>query len=181
MTLADGKRKVLMLLDEYSSGGEITEDPDIMNKMNDLFDMAQKDMSVSQPVVATEEIELDPSGYTDLPENFSRCLRTWKDGKQISSFPVAAGKLLSGNCTGAITLEYIKIPSRIDENTSDNYEFEVNELAANVLPFYVAAQQLVVDLVVDYSALWNMYVIQKAQLPSCIPSDGRVVQTFYRG
>lgn len=36
MTLGEGKRKVLMLLDEYSSGGELTVDEDIEKKMADF-------------------------------------------------------------------------------------------------------------------------------------------------
>ena len=41
MTLGEGKRKVLMLLDEYSSGGELTVDEDIEKKMADFFATAQ--------------------------------------------------------------------------------------------------------------------------------------------
>ena len=41
MTLGEGKRKVLMLLDEYSSGGERTVDEAIEMKMADFFEPAQ--------------------------------------------------------------------------------------------------------------------------------------------
>ena len=56
MTLGEGKRKVLMLLDEYSSGGELTVDEDIEKKMADFFDTAQKDMASFKRIIRTQEI-----------------------------------------------------------------------------------------------------------------------------
>ena len=41
MTLGEGKKKVYMLIDEYSSGGAVTEDEDIETKMAAFFDIAQ--------------------------------------------------------------------------------------------------------------------------------------------
>ena len=58
MTLGEGKRKVLMLLDEYSSGGELTVDEDIEKKMADFFDTAQKDMASFKRIIRTQEITL---------------------------------------------------------------------------------------------------------------------------
>lgn len=184
MTFGDGKRKVLMLLDEYSSGGEITQDIDINNKMADFFDMAQKDMAQFQPIIAKTEITLDADDrFTDLPAGFLRYYRVWKDGVIWKKYPVIDGQMYTKGESGTIVLEYVKQPETINSNTLDTYEFEVNEAAANCLPFYVAAQQLITDLVVDYSALWNMYLTHRAALPDCLPSTGtgRVRQALFGG
>lgn len=163
MNLGDGKRKVLKLLDEYSSGGSLTIDTDINNKMNDFFDMAQKDLSNYATIVKTAEIELD-GGETTLPAGFKSYFRVWKDGKRWKKPPIIAGKMQTQGYTGTIVVEYIATPSTITEDTPDTYEFEMDEEAANCLPFYVASKQLITDLVVDYQAFWQMYLQHRAVL-----------------
>lgn len=189
MTLGDGKRKVLMLLDEYSSGGEITIDEDIKNKMNDFFDMAQKDIANVKPVIKEIVINIAAGSISDgeilceLPSDFKSYFRIWKKGKLVSPYPVRSGKLIAPKGeTGAIIVEYFAYPRTIDTATGDNYIFEVAEDAANCLPFYVAAQQFITDLVVDYRALWDMYLMHKQALSPSLPSGGRasVRQSLYR-
>ena len=60
MTLDDGKRKVLMLLDEFSSGGELTEDADINNKMADFVDIAQKEMAGYKKIIRSVKVKPEP-------------------------------------------------------------------------------------------------------------------------
>jgi len=181
MTLAEAKRKVLMILDEYSSGGTITTDQDIMNKMNDLFDMAQKDANNVKPMIKATTLSLNGS-FVNLPGNFKEQYRIWKDGTLGHTYPVIGGKMYSAD-KGNIVLEYFAVPDTIDMNTPDTYEFEVAEDVANCLPFYVAAQQLITDLVVDYGAIWNMYLYHKSALDTSKPSAGtsgaRVVQSLF--
>jgi len=183
MTLGEAKRKVLMILDEYSSGGSITADQDIMNKMNDFFDMGQKDVNNIKPIIRATTISLN-GGFVALPGDFKEQFRIWKDGKVTDGYPIIGGKLYSEN-TGDVILEYFAVPDTIDMNTPDTYNFEVAEDAANCLPYYVAAQQLITDLVVDYGAIWNMYLYHAQQidktLPSAGTSGGRVRQTLFGG
>lgn len=56
MTLGEGKKKVYELLDEYSSGGELTEDKDIELKLADFFDIAQKRVAMVKRIVAVKTI-----------------------------------------------------------------------------------------------------------------------------
>jgi hypothetical protein len=189
MTLGEGKRRVLMLLDEYSSGGTITEDRDIMNKMADFFDIAQKEIAGHQRIIRKTEFVLTASEgdftYYDLPEDFSKTFRVWKKGKVFAGYPIISNQLaIPTDESGTITLEYFARPKTITPETPDSYEFEVSEEAANCLPFYVAAQQLVSDLVVDYSAFWSMYLNMRAALDTSLPSSGGggyVAQRFYGG
>jgi len=184
MTLGDGKRKVLMLLDEYSSGGEVTADQDIQNKMADFFDMAQKEMAGYKRIIRHETITLDDEDeYTELPDDFEEYFRIWEKGQTINQFPIIGGQMYTDHKKGTIVLEYFARPTTIDANTLDTYEFEVSEDAANCLPFYVAAQQLITDLVVDYQALWNMYLTHRGALNLSLPSGGTigVRQRLFRG
>ena len=179
MTLGEGKRKVLMLLDEYSSGGELTVDEDIGKKMADFFDTAQKDMASFKRIVRTQEITLTG----DLPADFAGTFRIWK-GDRLKQYPVIGGKLAAGpEETGTLLLEYFAVPGTIGPDTADTYTFEVSEDAAACLPFFVAAQQLMPDLVVDYSAFLNTYYAMRnaldVRLPDC--GAGGVRQVLFAG
>lgn len=183
MTLGEGKEKVLMLLDEYSSGGEITTDEDIMNKMNRFFDIAQKDMANYKHIIRTVEIELAAGqSLFPLPGDCMRPFRIWRKGVLTNRYPIVSGSILTdGSESGTLLLEYFALPATINNDTPDDYEFEVSEDAANCLPFFVAAQQLIVDLVVDYSALYGLYNAMRGALDVSLPSSGGGVrQTLYR-
>ena len=52
---------------------------------------------------------------------------------------------------------------------------------ADCLPFYVAAQQLLPDLVMDYGGMWQMYREAVATLDTGLPGENtRIGQTLFR-
>lgn len=179
MTLGDGKRKVLMLLDEYSTAGVVEADADIMLKMNDFFDMAQKDVAQWQPIIRRVALAPDGSGAQELPADVASVLRVREGSVEI----VGRTVYYDAGRTEDITLECIMTPETITPNTLDSNDFEVSEEAANCLPYYVAAQQLITDLVVDYGSLWQLYQQEKSQLDRSGSSSGggRVRQALFRG
>ncbi|MCR5826641.1 MAG: hypothetical protein K6G54_08740 [Oscillospiraceae bacterium] len=181
MTLGEGKRRVLMLLDEYSLDGAPLADADLDARMNDLFDMAQRDVAAWQPIVRRRSLTLDGTGDAALPADVLRVLRIRRGGRRAADCEAVDGRLLfrRGDCS-TVTLDYIAAAQRITPETPDDYAFEVSAEAANCLPFFVAAQQRVADLVVDYGAFYNMYLQMRALLPrAALP--GAVRQTLYGG
>lgn len=183
MTLGDGKRRVYMLLDEYSSGGQVTQDADIEAKMADFFDMAQKQLSKVQRIVKSYDVER-VSGQTEyaMPEDFSSLRRIWRDGRVCSGrYRWKNGKLLiPEEDTGAVEVEYFASPETIGAQTPDSYVFPLRDDAVNAMCFYVAAQQLVVDLVLDYAALWQMYQLALLEVDRTLPGGVGLRNTFYR-
>jgi len=182
MTLGDGKRKVLMLLDEYSNGGTVTKDADMDKKMADFFDAAQKEIAGHKRILRSAELEGHGSGYL-LPEDCQKVVRVWWDGRPVSGYSVVAGRLFThGRDNTPLLVEYFAKPQTIGPETPDDHEFEVDEDAANCLPYFVAAQHLLPDLVVDYSAFWNMYLTMRAALDVSLPEagGGRVRQALFR-
>ena len=166
MTLEQGRRKVLLLLDEYSNGGALTVDEDINHKMNDFFDIAQKDMAQWQPIVRRKTVVLDGSGSQTLGDSVERVLRVQRNGQRCDAWEVVDGALVyEPGDTSAVELDYIAVPQTIGPETPGGYVFEVGEAAANCLPFFVAAQQLVPDLVVDYGAFYNLYLTLRSAVP----------------
>ena len=182
MTLGDGKRKVLMLLDEYSTGGQLTTDADVNAKMNDFFDMAQKDMATWQPIIRRADVELDGTGSQSLPADVSSVLKITKNGKKARGYETIDGKLVyAAGDTSTLTLDYYARPATIAASTEDTYEFEVSEEAANCLPYFVAAQHLLPDLVIDYGAFYGMYQQMRAMVTRSVSeSGGSVRQALWR-
>ena len=171
MTLEEGKRKVYMLLDEYSSGGVVTPDADIENKMADFFDTAQKQVCAIKPIRKLYEIERE-TGVTDyaMPADFRKVVCIRRNGKKTRRYSWRAGNLVIPEYdTAQVEVEYAAFPATITPDTPDSYVFEVAEDAAQATCFFVASQQLISDLVLDYTALRNEY---NAALAAITPDDG---------
>lgn len=185
MTLGEGKNKVYMLLDEHSAGGEVEHDEDIELKMTYFFDMAQKMLAQIKKIVKVRKI-LPTAGKTEypMPSDFINVYRVWADGRPAGSrFRWRGGKLLipSESRPEEVTVEYFAMPETIEPDAPDDYQFEIAEDACQCMPFYVAAQQLLPDLVMDYGSMLNMYNLAVAQLDTSMPGENaRLAQTFFR-
>ncbi len=180
MTLGEGKRRVLMLLDEYSSGGGLVPNRDLDARMNDFFDLAQKDVAAWQPIVRRAELALDGTGCKPLPEGVRDVVRIRRDGIRTSRYEVLDGKILSPEGDRSVlTLDYLAQPETITPETGDDYVFEVSEDAANCLPMFVAAQQLLADVAVDHGAFYNLYLQMRGMLPRTATAQGFVRPAFY--
>ena len=182
MTLEEGKRRVYMLLDEYSSGGAITRDGDIEAKMADFFDIAQKQAAEIKKIRRMYKIERE-AGKTHypMPQDFLKLVRVWKGDMVSKSFLWKGGSIIIPEGEKApIEIEYFALPATIDPSTPDSYEFEVGEDTAQALPYFVASQQLITDLVMDYGAL---YAIYRNMLETLVNSDSlsyELNNSFYR-
>ncbi|MBE6070211.1 MAG: hypothetical protein E7211_21345 [Clostridium lundense] len=184
MTLGDGKRRVLMLLDEYSSGGVLTADRDIDARMNDFFDIAQRDMAQWQPILRRATVTLDGTGRQALPQDVAQVRSIRRDNGRARDCEIIDGALVyPAGDTSALTLDYVARPAAITPDTADTHVFEVSEEAAGCLPFFVAAQQLIPDLVVDYGAFYDLYLKLRNLLPrdTSAPSTGGMRQALWRG
>ena len=185
MTMGEGRRKVYMLLDEYSAGGVVTEDDDIKLKIADFFDIAQKDMANYKKIIRETELTITGAGdLLDLPERCEKVFRVWRDGELTRRYFQRAGKIgFPAFDDGVVTVEYFAVPQTIGPDTPDAYEFEVSEDAAVCLPFFVAAQNLMPDLVVDYSAFLQTYLNLRNALDVTLPEGagaGGVRQKLWR-
>lgn len=184
MTLGEAKNKVYMLLDEHSAGGEIEHDPDIEKKMTAFFDMAQKTLAQIKKILR-EEVIVPTLGQTvyAMPENFYSLYRIWADGKNATRrFRWMGGKLVIPEGYAEVTVEYFAMPQTIPTDAPDSYEFEIAPDACECMPYYVSAQQLLPDLVMDYGAMLQMYNYQISLLRTTQPGENRrIAQSLFRG
>ena len=185
MTLGEAKNKGYMLLDEHSAGGEVEHDEDIEKKMISFFDMAQKTLAQIKKIVRSETIQ-PASGVTayDMPNDFYALYRVWADDRPATNrFRWRSGQIIipEGSASEVI-VEYYAMPGTIPENAPDSYEFELAPDACECMPYYVAAQQLLPDLVMDYGAMLQMYNYQVSLLKTTQPGENRrIAQSLFRG
>ena len=185
MTLGEAKEKVYMLLDEHSAGGEVEHDEDIELKMVRFFDIAQKTLSQIKKILKTKKITAQ-SGKEEyaMPGDFRQVYRIWRDGKTVTNrYRWRGGKLLvpERDAGSEFVIEYFANPETIPADADDEYEFEIAEDACECMPYYVAAQQLLPDLVMDYGSLLNMYNMSVGLLDTSLPGENqRLTQAFYR-
>ena len=183
MTLGEAKDKVIKLMDEYSSGGNKTTDKDINLKMNAFFDAAQRNMATIKRIQRRYVVPLHPPDNGEkyieypAPDDFYMPLRLWADYETISIGKwIGKSLVLPAGETRRVELEYFAYPAPITEETPDSYEFEIDPDAQECMPYWVAAQQLVVDLVVDYRSLLAIYDRMVATLNTAIPGPTATVK-----
>jgi len=184
MTLGEAKEKVYMLLDEHSAGGEVEHDEDIELKMVRFFDIAQKTLSQIKKILKTKKITAQ-SGKEEyaMPGDFRQVYRIWRDGKTVTNrYRWRGGKLLvpERDAGSEFVIEYFANPETIPADADDEYEFEIAEDACECMPYYVAAQQLLPDLVMDYGSMLNMYSQAVGLLDTTMPGENsRITQAFF--
>ena len=184
MTLGEAKNRVYMLLDEHSTGGEIEHDRDIELKMAAFFDIAQKLVAQVRKIRRSKTV-VPVSGRTEypMPPDFRSVYRIWRNGRIATDrYHWRRGRLAvpPGDAGCEILVEYYALPETICEDADDGYEFELDEAACQCLPYYVAAQQLLPDLVMDYGAMLHMFNQSVNMLGGDQRTDsGRVAQTLY--
>ena len=185
MTLGEAKANVYMLLDEYSNGGAVEEDEDLEMKMTAFFDIAQKELASIKKIMRVYRVERE-AGKTEyeMPEDFSALFKIWENGENATrQYNWRGGKLqIPESVRGEVEVEYYAMPKTIPENAPDEYKFEIAEDAAQCMPFYVAAQQLLTDIVTDSAALLNIYYRKLSMLTTTVPGTGSatVRQSFFR-
>lgn len=176
MNLGECKRKVRKLLDEYSSGGEITIDEDIEHRMADLIDMGQKDVAQVKRIYRISRLTLiggEGEQLYDLPADMTELVSIRKGGEITAQYDIIGGKLMAaGDDVGELLIEYTAMPATIPADAGDDYELEVAADAAECIPYFVAGHQLLADLVSDFSPYWQIYLQKKMQLVPTVRRSG---------
>lgn len=150
MTLGNAKDKVLALLDETrESAGGIR----LLKRMNMLFDMAQMEASHRAPIIKAQNITITKSIYA-LSDDVYRVVALIQNGRRM---PFSSTGLDVFADNGEYIMEYIANPMPITNVTPDESEFEVDDIAAATLPYYVAAFCCLPDDTERYTHFMSMF------------------------
>lgn len=148
MNLAQAKKKVYALLDEYSVGGEVELDKDIEIRLGSLFDMCQKNLASLAPI---RKLVTVPEGEWKKGAKIIKYLAAFDmQGKRI--YPQIMGDILILPCEARV--DVLTLPEDI---TDDTCEFEIKEALQECMPYWVAASLCVVDMVTSPSNLMAQF------------------------
>ena len=119
-----------------------------------------------------------------MPSDFRSLYRIWRGEETVTSrYRWRGGKLVipERDAGREFTVEYIAVPETIPDDADDDYEFVIDEDACECMPYYVAAQQLLPDLVMDYGSMLQMYSQAVSTLERSRPGENaRIAQAFFR-
>lgn len=130
--------------------------------------------------------------YYQMPQDFYKIEKITKDGNIVNGYYWENPKLLRLNYydNGEYLVQYQAYPTSIDEDTPDEYEFEVDIEAQEALPYYVAAycvvtedQQYYVNFLTEFRSKLSNFD-SNAPLGSGNNSNsnkGFILNTFFRG
>jgi len=198
MTLGEAKIKARKLMDEYSLNGQFVPETsksvaDYMLKMNDLFDVAQKEAAQVKPIVRAMSISKEPGAAAvyELPEDYYKLRAVFildsKGRRQPTArFELAWPSGLDGRAGitlpqggGAYIVEYCAYPEGIGPETGDGHLFEVAPDAQEALPYFVAASCIQHENQALFATLYGMYQTKLINLAPVSPPAGGIRQTFF--
>lgn len=172
MYLNDLKNIAMQLIDEYSGNKKPTEDEEIKQKLNGLFNTALFEVAEIKKIekvfeFKNEEVVDDEYKSIGLPDDFmqEKKLRYFTTNGNNLKYYIQKDKLkIYKNCLGKFELEYYAIPEEITEDNAEDYEFELDLDAQMALPYYVASSVLMSDVSANYTAFEAKYNAKIEQL-----------------
>lgn len=162
MNLKEMKKKYLGLIEEVNPNSEqLTEDPDIAAKQNDVVNQILYEMARIKKIpkyVEMAVVEGDTITFEDLEKECGYEVYQINTASGVNYAPKANGTILKILESGTIEIDIFVYPERITEKTKDSYEFEVSPDVLEIMPYGIAADLLKSDVSSEYGAVYaNRY------------------------
>lgn len=153
MTLEQLKIKVLSLIEEYNEGAELlTDDEDISSKLNSVINQIQNELARFKKIHAFKEMKVTEGqeiALTDIDKNIYQ-LNVVR-GVQIDTI---ADRIIFEE-EGTAKVYYFKYPTQINEDTEDDFVFELSTDVLEIMPYGVAGDLLKSDVSSNYGAIYS--------------------------
>ena len=166
MTLKDMKQKTFSLIEEYYP--EVTglaEDEDVLNKINGVVNQIQMDLMKYRKINAkfTKEITSITSKEIVVNEDIENCYQIKNiilTPEGTYTMPDENTILLDADYEGTVDIYYYKIPTEVELNPEEpeqgedsydeTYEFELDPVLLEIMPYGIAADLLKMDMISGY-------------------------------
>lgn len=160
MTLLEMKRKVLALIEEIDDTDKATtEDPDIEAKLPHVINQIQNELARMKKIHARETKAVQENDTLDLV--------TLDKFYQLNVIRGVAFESVEQFITftenGVADIYYYKYPTTINENTDDDFEFELSNDALEIGVLGVAGLLLSSDVSNQYGAIYTNLYREKLQ------------------
>lgn len=145
-------------LDESGENSVFENISDYAVKLPDIFNTVQKELAMfCKPVEKVIDIVVE-NGYCTMPDDCYSVKTIYKGDKRVT-FSVVANRIITEN--GEYKMLYESLPKNIDENTEDDYEFEIDADCQEAMIHGVCAQLCINDepeLYVTYFERYNLAI-----------------------
>jgi hypothetical protein len=161
MTLEEAKRKIMIELDESGEGSALENIADYAVKLPDIFNTVQKELAMfCKPIEKIMNITVE-NGYYSKPVDCYNVKYIAKNGKK-QTFSVVADRIVTDN--GEYEMVYEALPQNIDDNTTDDYEFEIDVDCQEAMIHGVCAQICINDEPELYQTYFERYNLAIANI-----------------
>lgn len=158
MTLADIKKQVLSLIEEYDEDAAgFTNDNDIKNKLNYVINQVQTELAQIKRILTTKEYTVTSTTLSQaLPTDFYQAYKVIE-----CDYEILDGKIkFEDGYSGKANLYYFKYPTTINAESLDTVTMELPLDCLTALVYGVAADLLKADV----SANSNIYATRYQEL-----------------
>ena len=159
MNLAEMKRKVLTLIEEYNPNSDLlSDDPDITAKINEVTNQIMFELARMKKIPKYVEMEVSAGDIIEFADIEKKC------GYEVYQInlvcgvdytPKANGTVLKIKESGTAEIDAFVYPERITEKTKDKgYEFELSPDCLEIMPYGIAADLLKSDVSAQYGSVY---------------------------
>lgn len=170
MTLKELKKKVLVLIEEYSPNSEmLTADEDIANKMNDVINQVMYELCRFKKIPKYIEMDVEAGDVVDFDVLASECGYDIYQVKLVTGVDFdlrGDGTIFKMLESGKAEIDVFVYPEAITSKTKDNFELELSMDALEILPYGIAADLLATDVSSNYREFKERYETMLARLDS---------------
>lgn len=158
MTLTELKKKVLGMIEEVSPDRpELTEDPDIATKFNDITNQVMYELARLKKIPKYVEMEVaagDTITFEDIEKACGYEIYQLGNICGVHYEPKADGTVLKIRENGTAEIDCYVYPERITDKTKGSYEFELSSDVLEVMPYGIAADLLKSDVSAEYGSIY---------------------------
>ena len=178
MTLREMKIKVFSLIEEYYPNlKEMAEDEDVLNKINGVINQIQLDLMPYRKLTANATIEVAQDddktiNLKDYIEDMYQLNKIVFNDAVSYDMPDDDTIILPEDYEGEFTIYYYKYPELVElepstENYDNTYEFELDNILLEIMPYGVAADLLKMDMISNYGRyFYERYLEMKNRIDS---------------
>jgi hypothetical protein len=173
LKLSEAKTKAIKLINEYSNNGGLisaAQNADYLNRMNDLANDAQMEICEQigiQAVTTYTQTEERVVGYNKyaLPADWKSIRYVRLDDEPYTRFRIENNKfIVFKRDGGTFELSYYRKPTTITSSTPDTYDFEIDENAQPLIPYYIGGMVIADENDDISSKLLNLYFTRLANM-----------------
>lgn len=176
MTLEEMKAKVLLMIEEYNEDEDtLSNDEDIGNKLNTVINQIQNELSRIKKLSAYVTMEVEEGQRTKVSD-IADDIYQLNVIKGVDYEPIGDYILFSE--TGTAQIYYYRYPTQINQDTDDDYEFELSTDVLEIMPYGVAGDILKSDVSETYG---NMYYNRYRELINGLDPRNNIGSIYIEG